>query len=347
MAITLGALLEFYKMPSRIGAGLRLFRKDAESRNREKKAHLLKTKQSASHAAAVVFNKTKIRLSRFVILSVLILAAIGFVFPFGTGSAKPAQSESKTEVPGNSRFADGWILKWNPDPRDKTLGLGAFEGVEDDRTNSHAGVKHIYVAGDNYRFDMHTVDRDGSDRQRNEVKGMRTVNDSNIMIKKGETWRFAYSMFIPETLSATTEFTHVMQQKMVTDAGSSGGPVVTLSLHVHDGTPSMELRLQTSDEKFNPEHFNPIPLAPLQNKWINVEFEFKFDSGTDGYARMVVKDGAKLITDKTRTGIDLFRENEGANPRMRPKWGIYRSIKSAGLQDTYLLLTDMKAYQKE
>lgn len=244
------------------------------------------------------------------------------------------------------RQPEDWLLKWNPNPKDKTQGLGAFEGVEDDRTNSHPGVKHIYISGANYRFDMHTADRDGDDRQRNEVKGMRTPTDSNIIIQKGDVWRFTYSMFIPRTLTATAGFTHIMQQKMVTDNGSSGGPVVTLSLHTHDGQPSMELRLQTGDEGFDPEHFNPVPLAPLQDKWINVEFEFKFASGTEGYARMIVKNGSTVITDKTRSGIDLFRENEGANPRMRPKWGIYRSIKSEGLQDTYLLITDMKAFQK-
>jgi hypothetical protein len=253
-----------------------------------------------------------------------------------------------SNTPGVGVNPPGWTLKWSPDASDpRTQGLNAFEGVEDDRRNSHPGVKHIYTAGANYRFDMHTVDRDGSDRQRNEVKGMQTVNDEDLIIKKGETWRFTYSMFIPSTLNATTGFTHIMQQKMVTDAGSSGGPVVTLSLHIHDNKPSMELRLQTSDEGFDPEHFNPIPLAPLQNKWINVEFEFKFDSGTAGYARMIVKDGTKVISDKTRAGIDLFRENEGANPRVRPKWGIYRSLNSSNLQDTYLLITDMKAYQKE
>jgi hypothetical protein len=239
-----------------------------------------------------------------------------------------------------------WKLRWDPDPRSKILGLGAFEGVEDDRANSHRGVKHIYIEGANYRFDMHTVDRDGPDRQRNEVKGMRVVGDNDILIAKGQSWRYTYSMFIPKSLTATTSFTHVMQQKTVSDAGSSGGPIVTLSLHVHDGEPAMELRLQTSDDGFNPEEFNAIPLGPLQDKWIDAEFEFTFDDAPRGSARMVVREGPKVITDKTRSGIDLFRDNEGANPRVRPKWGIYRSIKSTGLQDTYLLVTKMKAYQK-
>ena len=113
---------------------------------------------------------------------------------------------SSFAAPPNSTSTD-WALKWSPDPKSRTEGLGTFEGVEDDRANSHPGVKHIYIDGPNYRFDMHTIDRDGSDRQRNEVKGMRTTNDNNIIISKGETWRFTYSMFIPNTLNSTTNFT--------------------------------------------------------------------------------------------------------------------------------------------
>lgn len=53
--------------------------------------------------------------------------------------------------------------------------LKAFEGVEDERGHVH-NVTHIKVEGNNYRFDMHTQDRDSSsadsDRQRQQVKGM-------------------------------------------------------------------------------------------------------------------------------------------------------------------------------
>src|ERR1043165_1105355 len=118
--------------------------------------------------------------------------------------------------------AASWQLKWSPDPAKD--GLNAFEGLEDDRAHSHTGVKHIYVEGDHYRFDMHTRDRDGSDRQRNECKGMRQ-NGSVLKIDKDTTWRLAYQAFWPSTLTATTRFTHIMQMK-VQDVG---GPLWTLT----------------------------------------------------------------------------------------------------------------------
>src|SRR5262249_41058387 len=108
---------------------------------------------------------------------------------------------------------DTWQPRWAPQAGQD--GLGAFEGVEDDRADSHpAGQPHIFVEGDNYRFNMHLVDRDISpDRQRQEVKGMQ-AGGTDLILLKGQSWRFTQSMFIPSSLQATTTFTHIMQMKM-------------------------------------------------------------------------------------------------------------------------------------
>src|SRR6266536_2043703 len=52
-----------------------------------------------------------------------------------------------------------WQPMWAPEA--DVDGLPAFENVEDDRADSHpAGDPHIFVEGNNYRFNMHMVDRD-------------------------------------------------------------------------------------------------------------------------------------------------------------------------------------------
>ena len=132
---------------------------------------------------------------------------------------------------------DTWQPRWAPQA--SLDGLGAFEGVEDDRANSHpAGQPHIFVEGDNYRFNMHMVDRDISpDRQRQEVKGMRT-GGTDLILLKGRSWRFTQSMFIPGSLQATTTFTHIMQMKM---PGTDSLPIFTVSLQRVDGAPMIEL----------------------------------------------------------------------------------------------------------
>jgi hypothetical protein len=226
--------------------------------------------------------------------------------------------------------AASWQLKWSPDPASD--GLNAFEGLEDDRSGSHPGVKHIYVEGDHYRFDMHTRDRDGDDRQRNECKGMRS-GGTVLKITKDTTWRLAYQAFWPSSLTATTKFCHIMQMK-VQDVG---GPLWTLTPRAKS-KPTLTV-LTLKDDDSNTEHVLG-DYAPLQNKWIDVEFEFKA-SNSGGYLRWIIRNGSTTVVDGKTTNVDLWRDIN----YLRPKWGIYRSIESSGLQNTYQLIRNYKAYQ--
>ncbi|MCP2256833.1 hypothetical protein LX15_000516 [Streptoalloteichus tenebrarius] len=229
--------------------------------------------------------------------------------------------------------APTWVLRWKPDPaRD---GLDAFEGVEDDRANSHPGVRHITVRGDSYRFDMHTQDRDGADRQRQEVKGMR-AGGVDLAMLRGETWRFSYSMFIPNTLRATKTFTHVMQMKK---PGQGTSPILVMSLRQHSGVPKIEMKVFESNTLVG-----ATDLAPLQDKWIDTEFELRIGDAPDGEVRWIVRDGGRTVLDARKTGVDLW-----IGDRVRPKWGIYRSVEdpTGALRDCHLLIRNLRAYQRK
>lgn len=230
--------------------------------------------------------------------------------------------------------AAGWTLRWSPDVA--TDGLKAFETVEDDRAGSHPeGAPHIKVAGDAYRFDMHTVDRDSStDRQRQEVTGNRTSSSSYLEWRPGETWRVTYSMYIPSSLMATTTFTHIMQTKQ---PGNGTSPITVTSLRRVNGVQTIEHKIFDGDILVGRTN-----LEPLQNKWIDIEYEMKIGDGTAGSVRWVVKSGGTTVVDATKTGVDTFLAD-----RVRPKWGIYRSLgdTSGSLRDTYLLLKNLRAYQ--
>ncbi len=243
----------------------------------------------------------------------------------GTGTARAATRTSPVVAP-----AAAWQLKWNPDVAKD--GLRAFEGLEDDRSGSHGGVKHIYTEGDHWRFDMHTRDRDGSDRQRNESKGMRS-GDTLYKINKDTTWRIGYQAFWPSSLTATTKFTHIMQMK-VQDVG---GPLWTLTPRQKDKPKLTILTLKDNDA--NTEHV-VADYAPLQNKWIDVLFEFKA-SNSGGYLAWTFKNGSTVVADGRTTNVDLWRDKN----YLRPKWGIYRSIESSGLQNTYQLIRGYQAWQ--
>ncbi|MGH4028947.1 heparin lyase I family protein [Actinomycetota bacterium Odt1-20B] len=229
--------------------------------------------------------------------------------------------------------AASWQLRWSPSAR--TDGLRAFETIEDDRADSHpAGHPHIKPDGDNFRFTMHTVDRDThTDRQRQEVTGLRT-GDSYLKWQSGQTWRLTYRMYIPSSLKATTTFTHIMQMKQ---PGQGSSPIVVQSLRRVDGRQTIELKQFTDDVLVG-----RTDLEPLQDKWIDVDFQIKIGNGSAGSLRWILKSGSTTVIDKSKSGVDTFLAD-----RVRPKWGIYRSLgdTSGSLQNTYMLLTDLRGYQ--
>jgi hypothetical protein len=245
--------------------------------------------------------------------------------PSGTTGSGPGAPPAAPPAPA------GWTLMWSPQATQD--GLDAFEGVEDDRAHSDPGRKHIYVEGDHYRVDMNMAIRDSSpDRQRNEVKGMR-AGGKILEMNKGETWRLTYSMFIPSSLQATTSFTHIMQLKM---PGNGSAPILTTSLRQKGNRPTIELNL------FGQALVGDTDLAPLQNKWITSTIEFKIGDQPDGSVAWTLTSGGATVLNVKKTGADTFLAD-----RVRPKWGIYRSLgDKAHLQDTYLLLTNMQAFKQ-
>ena len=247
---------------------------------------------------------------------------------------RPTPTATPTPTP-TPRPVTGWTLRWTGNA---SSGLGVFEGLEDDRADSHTSFgAHIRAESAGYfQWYMHMVDRDGSDRQRHEVKGIRQ-NGTDVHQLQGQTWLFTYEMYIPSSLTGGDRFTHIYQQKMVTDAGSSGGPLITLS---PAGGNTILPRVISG--------FSSLPLSQYWNKWIYIEFEHKFDFGSNGgYARYLARDIAtgQTLTNQTRTG-NMFANEGTCCRRVRPKWGIYRSLESSGLQDTYLRIRNMRAYQR-
>lgn len=224
-----------------------------------------------------------------------------------------------------------WELRWSPEA--SSDGMDAWETIEDDRADSHpAGQPHIFVEDNNFRFNMHLVDRDTSDdRQRQEVTGCRNP-DGFLEWHEGETWRVTYSMFIPSSLKATTTFTHIMQTKM---PGLGTGPITVTSLRRVDGRQTIEHKIFEQDILVG-----RTDLEPLHDKWIDVEYEMKIGNG-DGAVRWVIRSGADTVIDVSKEAVDTFLDD-----RVRPKWGIYRSLgdSSGSLEDCHLLLTNLRAY---
>jgi hypothetical protein len=276
------------------------------------------------------------------ILAVLVVAAAAVgaqaYRALAADAPQPVRGPSTADVtaalaaaPAAPKAPPGFTLAWSPDALHD--GYKAFEGVEDDRGHGDPGHPHTSVQGDAYRIGMTMKVVDSAhDRQRVEVKGMVT-NGKPLDLAPGSTWRLSYSMFIPSTLQATTSFTHIMQLKM---PGNGSAPILTTSLRLVGGTPMIELNL------FGQGVIARTPLGPLQNSWITSTVEFRVANKPNGYVAWTLTDskGATVVNAK-RTGVDTFLDD-----RVRPKWGIYRSLHDrTHLQDTFLLLTNMRAFK--
>ncbi|WP_261989324.1 polysaccharide lyase [Streptomyces sp. uw30] len=178
------------------------------------------------------------------------------------------------------------------------------------------------------------MDRDTStDRQRQEVTGLRT-SSGYLKWLPGQTWRVTYSMYIPSSLKATTTFTHIMQMKQ---PGTGSSPIVVQSLRRVNGAQTIELQLPISGTLIG-----RTSLDPLHDTWTDVDFQIKVGDGSSGSVRWILKSGGTTLIDKSRSGVDTFLAD-----RVRPKWGIYRSLgdTSGSLQDCHLLLRNLRGYQ--
>ncbi|HEU4423136.1 MAG TPA: hypothetical protein VFR67_11440, partial [Pilimelia sp.] len=270
---------------------------------------------------------------RRAVLGTLGLAAVATPLGLTRGLASAAV------IPADDAGVMAPTLVWNPNI--SAEGVRIFEGLEEDRANSHPGFDHIVSQGEDIWFYMHRRDRDttgGGDRQRHETKGMR-AGGTTLRPRDGETWRIRYEMFMPSTLHGTSKFTHIFQLKT---PETNGGPWITLSLSRSGSSERMRLRAFSTSGAPDVGSTN---LAPLRDKWITVDMTFRI--GSSGTARFVVRngtgDGAPVVVDSSRSGVRIPDEGD----YVRPKWGIYRSVESASsdIIDTHLRLRRMQAWR--
>ncbi len=264
--------------------------------------------------------------------------------PSASTSAGPSAPPGTPPPPPAPGPGTGWTLMWSPDPA--VNGLGAFEGVEDDRAHTDPGhMPHIFVArsGGNayWAVDMPAWNQEhdsSPDRQRNEVKGMHQGN-ADLQLLPGQTWRLDWSLYVTKALQATERFTHIMQLKM---PGDGSAPLFTMDLRLSGGVPTIALVIFAGGKTVGSTR-----LTPLQNTWITSSVTFTVGAGTAGSVGWTLRDqsGAVLVN-STVSGVETYVPSEG--DRVRPKWGIYRSLDSnhAELIPCALYLDNMRGYRR-
>ena len=209
------------------------------------------------------------------------------------------------------------------------FGDGSIE-APDLYSNNHPGEPHITElaggpTGNFFRFWIHRdIDRERDrypeidDRQRNEVKTFAGSPAAGIG-RAGETVRYHWYFRIPDGYAVTRYFNSLMQVKGSTGSGS---PMLALVAARSAGDPELQVRYVAEDGG-RIEYLARIPFERVTGKWL--EGEVIVVNAMSGYLRTTVREvNGPLLIATEASGLRTFRPDF---EYVRPKWGIYRSVR--------------------
>jgi len=207
----------------------------------------------------------------------------------------------------NSVLAPGYDAVENPECVHKDFGRH-IEEVWDADLKESVFKFYIHVTPDNDRCES-------IDRQRVEIKAYESSPD-NLKGVLGETITYKWKFKLPTGFQPSTNFTHLHQIKAV--GGSESMPLFTLSAK------------KGKINKMNLIHNNVTVLASanlseFENTWVEITETIKV--GGNGTYSMNIKrisDGKEILS-YSNANIMTIRPD---NKFIRPKWGIYRSLKN-------------------
>jgi hypothetical protein len=225
------------------------------------------------------------------------------------------------------------------------------KGWYEEENTLHPSFKHIQLQRDTvlkktvFAFIMHK-DIDGNfserkDRQRLEIK---TFNRSpeNMKAANGETHTYRWKFKIDAGFQPSPSFCHIHQLK-AGDGDDAGAPLITITPRF--GKPD-KLQIIFSAPKNSSSKsgvLTSVDLAPFKGTWVEVSEKVKFShEGSYDIVIRRVSDDAILLEQHSPV-LDLWR---GTATFMRPKFGIYRSLKDLSyLRDETVLFADFSLYE--
>jgi len=247
----------------------------------------------------------------------------------------------------NSKFAPGANVIESPDLT----------------TGSHSGFgRHIAEVFDTdldkYVFEFYShldsgatgiLDNDiatlNTDRQRVEIKTY-AASPNNLKGILGETVTYKWRFKVPVGFQPSANFTHLHQIKAVD--GDDDQPIFTLT--ARKGTPNQMQLIYVMDATASNDYKKEVNLSLFEGIWVDVVETIKVGTGTSGTYAITIKkvsDGTTVMS-YTNNSIQTIR-TEATDPAIpkipnsfiRPKWGIYRSLKDvASLRDDSIRFSD-------
>lgn len=183
------------------------------------------------------------------------------------------------------------------------------------KTNVFEFYAHInYENADKSKTTDNEPVTNAEQKQRIEIKSFEPSPD-NLKGTVGETITYQWKFKLPKGFQPSTNFTHLHQIKAV--GGDQDMPIFTLSAK------------KGKVNQFNVVHNNvdivaSMDLAELEGVWVEITEVIKVAAnGSYSISIKKVKGGKELLS-YTNANLETIRPD---NNFIRPKWGIYRSLK--------------------
>ncbi len=254
----------------------------------------------------------------------LVIMLLGF---FGFANAQTilkADGKTDTYVLINTILAPGYSVIEAPDCAHEEFGKHITQ-IFDKELNCYVFQFHIHTDKDNDRCKKF-------DRQRNEIKAYEQ-SPENTKATEGETVVYKWKFKLDENFKVSKGFTHLHQLKAV--GGSEANmPLVTLTARKGDPD-KLELRYA---ENTTQETLTKADLNAFKGNWVEITETVTFgETGKYKIEIIRIKDGKSLMSYQSKK-IRTWKTDADF---LRPKWGIYRSLKyKDDLRDEVISFTD-------
>ncbi|WP_298546024.1 heparin lyase I family protein [uncultured Aquimarina sp.] len=204
--------------------------------------------------------------------------------------------------------------------------------------------KHISEVFDNelaknvFKFVIHVKEDNDRcktfDRQRNEIKSYKSSPD-NLKATIGETVEYKWKFKLDKNFKPSKNFTHLHQLKSVGET-EKAKPIITLTAR-KGSVDKLELRHSSGK---NQNTLKKVDLDLLRGHWVMVTEKVTYgNAGKTSYNISITNVKTEnIILEYHNNTLQIW--NAGAE-FVRPKWGIYRSLKNTqSLRDEEVLFAD-------
>jgi hypothetical protein len=239
----------------------------------------------------------------------------------------------KSDGPGNtyelinSVLAPGNEAVENPECVHNDFGRHIAE-VWDNELNANVFEFYSHVTPDNDRCEKFA-------RQRVEIKTYEP-SPANLIGKLGETVTYKWKFRLPKGFQPSSSFTHLHQIKAV--GGSQDLPIFTIT--------ARKSKINQLIVIHNNENtIANADLSEFEGTWVEITEKIKIGAnGSYSISIKKVKNGQELLAFKSDNIMTIRPDNDF----IRPKWGIYRSLKKAeDLRDEAVRFNDFSIKEGE